>query len=348
MMSAVGIIGYYGTTSLRMIKAADWSAFESGFFSSGQRGEPYEFVGTAKEPRQASDKTVYFDSRLIKMLTYLANGPANKANCPGWTNFGDARRETIKLDINYSDTDSDLYTQPDNPPSVSTIYRGVGVRIAGADRVKCTKICFETECGCMQPREFEVFDIKFDNGFLDPLPSNPCPPGCICGCAVNRFPWFPVDVPNEEKDVETEIATEKIRPYSTLNPGIFPYESLLSVAKQIASYKETQIAYAILSIDKAGCASEDGLDRNDKLIPFSMIFPEWVANYLRTNKTTTGEYVWDDLITLTDPKKNGYLADWQEKSPLAGVSWDPETSDRYGTSIDPGRHSALETLHVNY
>jgi|GEM_PF-2388054 len=365
MMSAVGIIGYYGTTSLRMIKTADWVAFESGFFSSGQRGEPYEFVGTTKEPRQASDKTVYFDSRLIDMLTYLANGPANKANCPGWTNFGDPKHDKIKLDIDSSDADSDLYTQPDNPPSVSTIHRGVGVRIAGADKVKCTVFYPNPDphIGCREPipMKFYEFDILFDEGegFLSPRPAPPRPAGvCKIECGVNRFPDRPRDVLPEEWNVSEEIAAEKPRPYSTLNPGVFQYEELSSKARDIAIYKETQIAYAILSIDKADCASEDGLDRNDKLIPFSMIFPEWMYKELETTSMQGGSAsIWDDLTNIArnvntqtggKQERGGYLANWQDRSPLAGVSWDPETVDRYGTSISPARSSPLEILHVNY
>lgn len=370
LTSALGTLGFNGTTDLRMISFADWTKFSGKYIDSatGSKGKPYEIIGSLKAPRKTVDNMAYFDRRLVVLLSYLSDGPKTRGSCQGWypSALNDPRTDKIKLNIT-SLVDSDLYTPPDNLKSVSTVYRGVGVRFEGMDKIKCTKRCIDPRICDSDISKFKEYEINFDEnkGFLDPKPTDVCPPGYECTCAVNRYPLTPRD----ELDVNEILAEvynpieRNSTPWGKLMPSDgFAYSTAMadSEGKQAAVYKMTQLVYQIMSIDDKGCLSQDvrtrygksfpyleSEKRFEKVTPYQVIFPEWVKLKLDGTATGTGgkeKKIWNDLTKMGSEK---YLINLQKNSSLAGVIWDPETTDFFGKAVTGGK-SNLEVLHVNY
>ena len=359
LIMALGSLGFMGTTSTRLTSEANWQKFYSTYISSGtaSKDQPYQIIDQPSDwPRETSDKMVYFDRRLISFLTYLAKGPATVGTCPSWPQgAGDPRADVIKLSV-ASAVNSDLYYPADNMPSVSTIYRGVGLRIVGMDKVKCTAYfpnpALSDPCSKPIEKKFQEFDIVFDPGknYLSPQPTSPAPTGTCRPtlCAVNRYPDNPIDEPDaNEKDAQTYNPQEKSEPWGNLMPpDTFVYDpaSMKDVARQAAVYKMTELVYQIFAIDEAGCATTDGLRGYKKITPYSVVIPQWAADEMKKanlpGKSTT---VWNDLKDLAG---KSYVVNLQKNSPLAGLYWDPTTLDYHDQPVQ--RTSTLKGAHVNY
>jgi hypothetical protein len=355
---ALGSLGFMGTTQTRLIKESDWNSFYSTYFSGNPaKGQPYTIVDKPSDwPRETSDNMVYFDKRLVALLTYLARGPAASGVCSNWpAGSGDPRADQIKLSV-ASQVNSDLYYPADNLPSVSTIYRGVGVRIAGMDKIKCTAYypnpALPNPCEKPIEKKFQEFNIVFDpsKNYLDPQPGALAPTG-VCRptlCAANRYPDKPIEeTDTNELNAEIYNPQEKNEAWgSLLPPATFVYDpsGMKDIAKTAAAYKMTELVYQILSIDKSGCADADGLRGYRKITPYSIVLPQWVVDELKLkNIPSSTQTVWNNLKELAG---KSYVVNLQKNSPLAGLYWDPVTVDYHGQPVQ--RTSPLKAVHVNF
>ena len=363
LVSALGSLGFMGTTQTRLIKESDWNSFNSTYFSTNtSKGQPYEIIDRPDNwPRETSDKMVYFDKRLVALLTYLAKGPAASGGCPNWpAGSGDPRADKIKLSV-ASQVNSGLYHPVDNLPSVSTIYRGVGVRVVGMDKIKCTVYYPDPNpaVACLKPieKKFQEFDIVFDpaKNYLSPQPSAPAPTG-VCKptlCAVNRYPDKPDGTDANEQNAEIYNPLEKNEAWGNLlPPDTFAYDpsGMKDIARSAAIYKMTELVYQMLSIDKSGCADEDGLRGYKKITPFSIVLPQWVVcgeksgeGLMNAKVPGSTQSVWNNLKELAG---KSYVINLQKNSPLAGLYWDPVTFDYHGQAVN--RTSTLKGVHVNF
>ncbi len=370
LSSSLGILGYNGTTGLQMTPKADWNEFHRTYFEGAN--PIYSFDDRKKQPDVTSDNMVEFDKRLVNLLTYLAKKPANVSTCPSWPKGATQTPDKIGLSIvSPAGVDSDLYTPADNISSVSTIYRGVGLRITGRDKFKCTAYYQNPStrfCDNMLQKKADEFDILFaDDGSLDHSP-DPTKLAEVCKieCAVNYYPDKPFNATDEESHARDKNNLERSKmPWGNLMPDSdnILYLEVPNYAKAAASYKMIETVYQILDIDKNGCYSNetmkklgrdiscdaDGKNCSAKM-PFTIVLPNWVANEIK-NKNTPAEVsgtstsIWKDLEKTA---KANYLIDLQSvnRSPLAGISWDPDKVDSQGNLIN--WNSTLENLHVNY
>jgi len=282
-----------------------------------------------------------------------------------WNGSGEDANKLVRQDS------SGTRVIADNISSVSTIYSGVGLRITGRDKFKCTAYYQNPStrfCDNMLQKKADEFDILFaDDGSLDHSP-DPTKLAEVCKieCAVNYYPDKPFNATDEESHARDKNNLERSKmPWGNLMPDSdnILYLEVPNYAKAAASYKMIETVYQILDIDKNGCYSNetmkklgrdiscdaDGKNCSAKM-PFTIVLPNWVANEIK-NKNTPAEVsgtstsIWKDLEKTA---KANYLIDLQSvnRSPLAGISWDPDKVDSQGNLIN--WNSTLENLHVNY
>jgi len=312
LLGLAQLAGYMGTTTLRAMETGSttWRDFTALFSQEGVKGAPYDWVG---DPPMETSSTVKFDSRAVEALTYLSE--ANDTSC-GWS----GQHESIGLWTDQTTTNSDLSHPPENLPSTSTLYRGVGVRITGADRVKCTIHPLTDRCSVALPQTFDKKNISFASSDLM-KPDKPYDAAnCQVLCAVDYYPLFPSDAPPEETVApqDAPFITDK-----GLNPGVFDYLTIMEGGQRAAIYKLTQIAYELMQIDEAGCLAPQATTGSDRRIPRTIIFPDWVVRGLGNT--------WTDLLSLARTRFPNSL---QTSSPLAGLSYDPNLDG--------------QGLHLNY
>jgi len=315
--------GYTGTTGLRSMSSADWNAFKSKLFQTdatiAKRGTPYYFSGSKKAPT-VSGKSVVFDVRLTKILQYLSEG-TDSPKC-GTT----GQHEQIGLSIDASPA-SDLSHPVTNAQSSSTVYRGVGVRVTSADRVKCIQVC-PNPYGPNIVTLFKEFNIPLDGKSIENKP--PVAPSCRAYCAVDYYPngldyggnATPVTDPRDA--IKPQVASE----IQVLNPskllgiaGDFAYDepaftSFDSAVKKAAIFKTAQLAYEIMHADDAGCDTKEGNKENKRIIPFTVIFPEWVWS--------NPDFSNNGMVTFfLNLSKQSFPFFLQNESPTAGMAYDP-------------------------
>ncbi len=313
-------IGYQGTTNLRKTKdSPEWQNLMNS--EGGERGKPFVWKGDTK-PTMA-DGVAMFDTRLVSVLGYLKNTKTGE-NC-GWKNG----HERLKLDINSSEY-SDLTVPPWKTVPPSTLYRGVGLRIVEADYIKCTiepvadpKYCPEAP----QPMAFKGADgqIKKPIPLTDPtvssLSPDPHPPGCKVTCAVDYYPNNPTDVVDAIDKTEpfySTTLTSLVRPI-----GTFPIESIKEKGAEASVFKAAQLVIELMNTDEPGCENPKGNSGFQRLIPITLITPNWIVKELG-----------DSWQTMRTAAKAKFPFNFQPGSPLAGLSMDP-LLDRKG-------------LHLNY
>jgi len=235
-----------------------------------------------------------FDRRLVEALTYLSR--AKNTSC-GWN----GQHESIDLWTDQATATSDLWHPPENLPSTSTLYRGVGVRITGADRVKCTIHPRTDRCPDQPPRTFDEKNISFAASDLM-RPDEPYDRvNCQVLCAVDYYPIL------EEVTKPADASF-----LSNLNPGVFDYLTIAEGGRRAAVYKMAQITYELLQIDEAGCGASLAATGGDRRIPYTIILPQWVMKEM--------EGAWTDFMTLA---RTCFPNSLQTSSPLAGLSYDP-------------------------
>jgi len=297
LVGLIQSIGFFGSTSLRSVSAADktWTDF-TGLFSS-KKGAPYNWSGKAPEISYGIAK---FDKRLIRALTYLAKPKQIKC---GWN----GQHEKITLSI--EDTVmSSLSNPPDNLPSASTVDRGVGIRIASADEIKCTKIPLNEYCDTRVLMQAEKFDAKEIPLVVNKVLEADKPhynPDCEYVCAVDYYPGSPIDALNES------IAPQPNSAIVSLNPGEFKYEDIAENGKKAGVYKTALLAYELMTIDDKGCETQDGNEGYKRVIPTALILQKWV-----TDKMGNG---WRDLKDFAEAK---FPFRFQINSRLSGLSFD--------------------------
>jgi len=318
VMFLVGVIqtlGYNGTTSLQPVLAneAKWKDFDPKLFSSDQRkGAPFTWAG-GKSPR-IDDSLVKFDKRLIRVLTYTA-----KTGDPLCVWNGTHEKLTISVD---SPEMSDLITFPGKQQSVSTLYRGTGVRITSADEVKCTieprpAAVYTFECPF--PRVFDQMTISLLAGQKVDLKDYD-KGNCQVICAVDYYPTSStppvgtIDIINP--DVKTDMLN-RLNPSSVQNGRFFLYEELPSKIQRAGIYKTAQLMYEIMKIDDANCDKDTVNTGNERAIPITMIIPQWVQAELK-----------DDWQTMLDLATQQFRFTFQPGSPLAALAADPNLNDK--------------------
>jgi len=333
LMGIAQNFGYTGTTGLHSMSVADWDAFKSKLFqsdaTSAKRGAPYYFSGTKKAPT-VSGKSVVFDVRLTKILQYLSEG-TDSPKC-GTT----GRHEQIGLSIDASPA-SDLSHPVTNAQSSSTVYRGVGVRVVSADRIKCTRVTPYPPDFLTPPIAVSFnapgFAIPLDGKSIEIKP--PVPANSRVFCAVDYYPRDPVYhlQPADITDPRDLTPPRSASIIGLLDPShapgslgtaddYFNYDDYAGFAEfnekvpKAGIYKTAQLAYEIMHADDAGCDTKEGNKENKRIIPFTVIFPEWV---------------WSDrgfadkgLVTFfLNLSKKSFPFFLQGESPTAGMAYDP-------------------------
>jgi hypothetical protein len=290
----IGNFGYTGTTSLRATKidSDEWRALESAV--GGVSGSP--LIWGSGFPQKQSD-TMKFDSRIVNVLLYLSR--VSDVNC------GSSKpHEYIELDVSADDDISDLSYPIENLPSSSTILRGVGVRITGLDRIKCTQICPDEP-----PKTFNDPGYPISFRYSDLLePEDFVPVDCRVVCAVGYYPLSPVDAASIDL-VKPNYVSDILK----YDPGTFDYAQIKKASRDAAVLKAAQLGQEILNIDQAGCYSGSEREGNQKMIPTTMIFPQWIQGVLKND--------WQGIFLSLAKERFPY--NFQDDSPTAGLSYDP-------------------------
>ncbi len=283
---------------MRAVKENDtvWKNFEDLFSVEGEAGQPLVWNNSYPE---IENGVVKFDTRLIKLLTYLSR--QDKTACGGST-----KHDLIGLYLGTGDSTSDLTNSKGNLPSSSTLTRGTGVRVTHLDKIKCTKTC---QSGNLPPISsiFASYGISLIYSSLT-QPTDTVPSNCRVTCAVGYYPMDPIDASLEEK-----TATSYPAEIAKYDPGTFDYLKIEDNSRKAATLKIAQLAYEILNVDKAGCYSTSANVGNRRIIATSLIFPVWAVKAF-------GEDWQKVFVSLA--KKNVPF-NFQLGSPLAGISYDP-------------------------
>jgi len=301
LLGLAQLAGYMGTTTLRATETNStvWRDFTSLISQEGTKGAPYSWVS---DPPAETSTTVKFDSRLVEALTYLSE--TNDTTC-GWS----GQHESIGLWTDQATASSDLSYPSQNLPSTSTLYRGVGVRITGADRVKCTIHPRTDRCPDQVARTFDQKNISFASSNLMKPDKLYDVVNCQVSCAVDYYPSNPT---NASLDEVTPPADADFIAQKDLNPGVFDYVTIAESGQRAAIYKTAQIAYELMQTDEAGCYDAAAGEGSKRHIPLTIIFPQWMVKDLGGS--------WADFLTLAGEKFPNSL---QASSPLAGLSSDP-------------------------
>ena len=307
--------GYTGTTPLRPMSVKEWNDFSSKVVApssaDAKKGKPYYFVDKTPEIK---GEVVQFDSRLTKIFNYLAK--ADKKQTCGTTK----QHESLGISTEAPEI-SDLSYPSTNARSASTLFRGVGVRVSSADKMKCTKRCTDPATGIVTYLPFAKFDIPLDGKPV--TRTEPVPPNCVVYCAVDYYPdghLFPPGMADIDEIAQPQVASiiAKLDPSRTSfifynYPTADNFDDSMN---QAGIYKTAQLAYEIMHTDDAGCDAKEKNTGNMKIIPYTVIFPEWVwssSSFADNNMTDFFKKLAEDVFPF-------YL---QDESPAAGITHDP-------------------------
>jgi len=292
LIGIMSALGYQGSTPLRAVSANNklWTDFEKLFKQA--KGAPYFWYDNVAPPQKYG--LVKFDKRLIRALTYLSQ--QKDAKC-GWN----GQHQKIGLKVG-GPVDSDLSYQIGNLRSVSTLYRGVGVRIVAADEIKCTIICQD---GIPHVFDQKLIELSQSKTLSPDKPYDQT--RCHVTCAVDYYPYSPVDAPSDE--ITHPVSAQMVSSY---DPGEFDYQTIAENGKKAAVYKAVQIGYELMQIDEAGCEKATGNKGFNRAIPNTIIFPRWIMSMMG-----------DDWQKFLDLAKLRFPYNFQKGSPLAGLAYDP-------------------------
>jgi hypothetical protein len=301
-------LGYNGTTELRKtyINSTEWSSFTNSFSSTPSRGTPFKWAGMQPS---VSGEYVNFDQRLIKTLEYLKNGSVSKSATCGWN----SSHENLPIDVNYASEWSIYTTPPDKTTPISTIYRGVGLRISQADYIKCTIHPKTPYCSYQVPEKFPIGDPDgFPISLSSNNPLNPTQPydkaNCQVTCASDYYPLLADPAESTPPVHNSEVI--KLANYDPKIP--FDYEQINSFSRKAALLKSILITYELTHIDDPGCESAQGNTGYDRLVPITLITQKWVREDL-------GDDNWGKMIDMAEKK---FPFGFQRSSPLAALSYD--------------------------
>jgi len=311
LVGLVNSLGYNGTTALRAPSSKEWKDFLTFFASEPSRGTPFKWQNKI-EPRK-NGELINFDRRLIKALEYLKTGSISKSATCGWN----SSHELLTLDVNDNNSEFSSYTCPlDKPVPLSTIYRGVGLRISQADYIKCTIYPRNSARAdeCLQaptPRKFPTDDTK---GFPIPLASDKLLTNdidydslhCRVTCGVDTFPLLA-----GQPDINYNSAISKLVSFDP-KTSQDEYENIKDFSRQAARLKSVLIAYELMHIDDKNCATKEGNIGYDKQIPITMLMQEWVVGDL-------GATNWK---TMRQTAEQQFPFNFQLSSQLAGLWYD--------------------------
>lgn len=372
----VGLVfnfGYSGTTSIRAMSINDspdrenWNKF-MGLFGPA-KGKPYD--PTANATLEALQKKVDpqkdivgYDRRLVRELTYLASGNQQNQKC-GWNGLFNSQHDRLVLQTDNVSSDNsnpqgtDTSKPSANLQSSSTLKRGVGVRINGADYVKCSyqkRLDPQNNCDNFW-RKYGQYPILFSSSSRfygeSILPQPVISPQCTIeriACAVDYYPNLPsaADIAPGEQLNGANPQTSDVNIISNLNPAVkddfltglsIDDGKLRDFARQAAVYKIAQLTLQLLATDEPGCENSAGNIGNQRNIPFTIILPQWAAKVIRNtqSKIVKDNFVWFDFLNIASGQFPGYMGlpyNLQTESPTAGISFD----DRLNT----------QGLHFNY
>lgn len=312
-------LGYNGTSALRSVKANSkaWKDFNNDFSKTPARGTPFMWKDEKKTPA-VNNSIVAFDSRLIDALEYLKKD--NKAEKCGWN----GSHELLTLDVNSpKGEESDLTNPPDKPVPLSTINRGVGVRINQADRIKCTEYpvsdtCADTKVPIKFPKDQpEGFPISLTTDSIDPNNKTYDKSGCKVICTVDYYPTSPVGPPEgaSAQELVPPLYSSAVTKLANFNPQAelpTDYEQIGDLSRRASLLKNLLISYELMHIDDAGCQSKDGNTGYNSRIPNTLIMPMWVR-----------EKLGDNWQTMVDSATKLFPFNFQQSSLLAGLAADP-------------------------
>jgi hypothetical protein len=309
-------LGYQGTTNLRPSKDdAEWRAFQSSF--QGIKGAPFMWKSASPAP---VDGIINFDKRLVASLNYLKNSP--KDLICGWN----GTHESLELDIE-SGKFTDLIVPPSRTMSLSTLYRGVGVRFSKADYVKCTIEPIDpTICPEKQPRSFTKIRIPLTTAEMGSIkPTETYNPACKVTCATDYYPRNPIDKagdPSEITPPKYSTAVTNLVPAAfnsgTQTPIEFDYQQINSAIHRAAAQKIILLSVELMNIDQKGCANSSAENTGSKrLIPITLILPDWILSDLGQG--------WQSMRRSAVTK---FPFNFQNGSPLAGLTHDPNLNTK--------------------
>lgn len=331
LISAVGFEGYFGTTGIRRATSAEFNAkFASGLTQDDivQLREP-DSGSTSEKPVVYLSKAdiierqngLYkLDRRLARLFNlYLANrdviDPSIK---PVAHDFIEIRT----TDSRYSS----LSMPPDNQPSVSTLYRGVGVRVTGLDKIKCSYMrpCDGPTCNMTCPKEwtkFKQYPVLFTPDDIDTVATNATAdfatiPGCLTQCAVDYYPYV------DSKIIDSSQNSKRQPAETTL-------DQFRSLASSASDYKLAALANELLYTDDQ-VGTKPAYQGSAKLTPFSIIVPENIKTLLEKQ----GD--WTRLLSHAD---SAYFLPLQKRSSLAGLWFDQYLNGKEGSD---------RSIHINY
>jgi len=296
-------LGYNGTTELRKVSknSQEWKNFLSSFSDNPKRGTPFKWKGS--QPQTSGDY-VSFDKRLIRSLEYLKN----KKTC-GW----DRPHENLTIDVNSPSQWSSYSVPPDKPVPLSTIRRGVGLRIFQADYIKCTEHprtdrCTEAPTPKKFPDDSTNFPIPLSSAHLLSPNISYDRVHCQVTCGIDYHPLL-----LDPSDSLPPGYDEKIKSIVKFDPAVpFDYENITPMSRKAGLLKSVLISYELMHIDDPGCETPDGSSGYDKAIPITLILPNWIRAELGDG--------WDKMIAMA---KNQFPFNFQASSPLAALSSDP-------------------------
>jgi len=358
-------VGYTGTTPLKALNnsgsdLASWNQFKTLFINTDTgdplfKGTPYLLLDRSKVQAKESQSVINMDKRLVRALSYVGKeGDLLKQAC-GWNilPLSDPKHDRIAINTNLSDYASDLSDPEPIVKSNSTLNRGVGARITGADLIKCSyqKLpppqCAVGDCppACDSLwYKHSKFNILFSGTYSKQAILYPIDLQCTINidCAVDYFPHLPSGeaAPREELS-ELNPGTTDNGLTAPLNPNVMHFGpaidmvALQSFAKDAAVYKTAQLALHLMTFDYPGCEKPGGNVGNQRNTPTSIIFARWIAEEMKRKN------VWDGFMSLANGKNSSY-SDYaafpyhlQTESPLAGLSFDSKLNGKAG-------------LHFNY
>jgi hypothetical protein len=205
-------------------------------------------------------------------------------------------------------------TPPDKTVPISTVYRGVGLRISEADYIKCTIHQKTPYCSYQTPEKFPIGD---PDGFPLPLSTNnlltPSQPydkvNCQVTCAADYYPGLP-----DPSASTAPIYNKDVIRLAGFNPKTpFDYEQITNYSRKIALAKSILLAYELTHIDDRDCESADGNTGYNKLVPTTLITQKWVRDDI-------GDSNWKEMIDMAEQK---FPFGFQRSSLLAALSYDP-------------------------
>jgi len=309
LILAAGMNGYFGSTGLRLTNKNDFSKLNSNQVqtdtisardpgSGPNAANPIVYSASADKPR-IEGNTIHIDSRINKLFNdYLANpNVLDSAKKPFAHEFIDVKTTDSKF--------SSLSQLPLHQPSISTLYRGVGIRVIGLDRVKCSwrRIDKDDNRCPVNWQPYKQYPILFSSDSIDIISVEAAADasvitGCLTACSADYFP-------------NVESAPEDKTPNQKRQPGVSDINNIKSLLSEAAIYKMSMLTWELLSADDKFDSQSENLGYQ-KIVPYQIIVPQSLL-----------QNIGNDWKTFVQKAQNSYVLKMQSRLSLGGLAFDP-------------------------